>query len=110
MARLHIYRPKPDQTMALDLVCPTCGTMRKFLREHTPWYGKTDTCLTCGDSWDTDGVRMERPFCPGWRHRKVREALQRLKAARPTTMYIERAEDDPCRARAREVVRRRKKP
>jgi hypothetical protein len=82
MSNLNICRPRPDQIRTVDLICPTCGTMRRFLREYTPWYGNVDTCLNCGDAWNMDNELMERPFCPGWRHRRVREALQRLKAVR----------------------------
>lgn len=89
MSKLHIYRPRPDETREVQLICPTCGQLRRFLREHTPWYGTTDTCLTCGDVWDGDSVLMERPFAPGWRHRSVRQALERLKACRARAAAVQ---------------------
>lgn len=82
MSDLHVCRPQPDDMREVELICPTCGMLRKFLREHTPWYGTIDTCLACGDAWNGEGILMERPFAPGWRHASVRRAMERLKAFR----------------------------
>ena len=38
------------------------------------WYGWDVACLHCGESWG-DGERIERPFAPGWRKRRVKSCL-----------------------------------
>lgn len=61
------------------LACPTCKQRRSFLRVYSTsmFYGATDTCLGCGDSW-SDGELRERPFARGWRQRAVAAAKAKL--------------------------------
>lgn len=53
--------------------CPTCRARRRFWSIFEEWYGWTETCLTCGDSWQ-DGERCERPAERGWRAKSVAHA------------------------------------
>ena len=62
------------------LDCPTCGGERGFLVEGYEWYGITETCLACGDSWQ-EGELLERPFKPRWRQERIQSALRRIEAA-----------------------------
>ena len=56
--------------------CPTCKTKRRMLARYQEWYGTTFICLTCGDGWQDDGERLERPFARGWRVESVRRARE----------------------------------
>jgi hypothetical protein len=40
------------------------------------WYAPTIYCCRCGDSWDAEEGRHERPFARGWRRDAVRCARQ----------------------------------
>lgn len=57
--------------------CPTCKSDQEFLCEFEEWYGWTNTCLNCGDSW-MEGELLKRPFMRGWRKQAVEEAKARI--------------------------------
>ena len=76
---IHIQNPQPDICKAKTFHCPNCQKRRRFLAEHTEWYGWKFTCLTCGDAWDDMGDRFGRPFQRGWREAAVADARKRLK-------------------------------
>ena len=54
--------------------CETCDQPRRMLLTVAAWYGAHWTCLTCGEQWDADEGRKERPFMPAWRRKNVEEA------------------------------------
>jgi hypothetical protein len=70
---LHIYAPAPDRVWIARGHCPTCGKRRFFVFKHTPWYGADACCLKCGDRW-SEGERLARPFCRGWRKDSIKRA------------------------------------
>ena len=88
------------------LECPTCEQRRWFLIHFDGiWYGDTKTCLTCGDMWQ-DGFRLQRPFEPGWRQKRIAAAKAKpvVKAAEYRA-FIRReiAEHDRYVAESREA-------
>ena len=58
--------------------CPTCRKVRTFAFRDYEWYGRHQTCLTCGDQW-SDGERLPRRFRPGWREENIRRAKKMLR-------------------------------
>ena len=54
--------------------CPTCERPRRMLYRLAAWYGAEWTCLTCGEEFNADESRKERPFRRGWREDSVRSA------------------------------------
>jgi hypothetical protein len=54
--------------------CRNCRRRtRHVVRFGGIWYGSTDTCCACGDSW-TGGERHERPFVRAWRAKATAKA------------------------------------
>ena len=68
--------------------CPYCGRRARILVEACEWCDPEFTCLSCGDAW-TWGERQERPFCPGWRRKRIDKALARLARYRARKMERE---------------------
>jgi hypothetical protein len=58
--------------------CPTCRRVSTFAFRDYEWYGRFQTCLTCGDQW-SDGERLDRPFKRGWRQENIRKAKKMLR-------------------------------
>ena len=54
--------------------CSTCERPRRMLYRLAAWYGAEWTCLTCGEEFNSDEGRKERPFRRGWREDNVRRA------------------------------------
>ena len=54
--------------------CETCGVNRRMLFRMEAWRGGFWTCLSCGENYNPEEGRMERPFARGWRRRSVAEA------------------------------------
>ena len=54
--------------------CPTCERPRRMLYRLAAWYGAEWTCLTCGEEFDADEGRKERPFRRGWREDNVQRS------------------------------------
>jgi len=75
---LHIYAPTAFSSRVRILLCSTCGTRRRFWARYYEDHPAIFTCLTCGDIW-SEGERMPRPRCRGWRERNVAEAKRRMK-------------------------------
>lgn len=75
--------------------CWTCERRRLFVQKFGGvWYPDVLTCLTCGDSWSSEG-RMERPWVRAWRKEAVRRARKLLDEAIPRAVF---------RARVRALV------
>jgi hypothetical protein len=54
--------------------CPICERRRRFVARHDGiYYGETQMCCGCGDSWQ-DGELGYRPFRPGWRKESIATA------------------------------------
>lgn len=53
--------------------CPTCQKRRRMVGRDQVWYGRTFTCLGCGDSWE-NGELLPRPFKRAWRVAAIAEA------------------------------------
>lgn len=54
---IHIYAPQPDLIERRIIYCPDCKRRRAMCAVHTPYYGVSVTCLTCGLKGD-DGERI----------------------------------------------------
>jgi hypothetical protein len=76
MTLIHINAPK-GKPFALTAYCPTCERDRRMFSLYYEWYGALTTCAGCGEQW-SDGERLERPFCPGWRRRNAARAIKGL--------------------------------
>lgn len=76
-AVVHICAPQPDEAWKRRRQCPTCERRTTLVFFHTPWYGVDITCLRCGENWDGEEGRRERPFEPGWRPRSIAAARKR---------------------------------
>ena len=74
---IHICNPQPSQRKVVNKDCPICKASAPALCEFTDWYGWSDTCLGCGDSWQ-DGEMHDRPFARGWRKASIASALARI--------------------------------
>jgi hypothetical protein len=75
--RIHINWTRYSETCCQVSHCPTCERLRRFLCRFQEWYGWTQTCLGCGETW-TDGEPHERPFQRGWRQESIRHARKVL--------------------------------
>ena len=76
MSNVHIYAPPVVKVEVSAMKCPFCGCYANILVECWEWHDAQATCLMCGDAW-SDGERMERPFCPGWRNARIEQAKMR---------------------------------
>ena len=56
--------------------CPTCQKVTDGVACYSSslWWGVTWRCCECGDSWDEEGYREQRPFKRGWRKEATRRA------------------------------------
>lgn len=72
---LHVYAPRPLETLLRRKDCPTCERPSRMVVLTWEWYGPSVTCMRCGERWE-DGEMMERPFAPRWRERS-KEAARR---------------------------------
>ena len=63
---VHVCSPR-TVTFRVVAYCPTCRCRRRFVSARAIWWGAIHTCCSCGDSWDSDGERLSRPFTRGWR-------------------------------------------
>jgi hypothetical protein len=77
MSHVHINWVRYDSEWCVVNYCPTCERPRRMLGQHQEWYGVDWTCAGCGEQW-SDGERIERPFCPGWRRENRERAIKRL--------------------------------
>lgn len=78
---IHIYAPSATKNEVALFFCSTCNCRRKMLLRHFEWHAPEWTCLTCGERW-SDGERLPRPFCPGWRKDSVKRAKKILEATK----------------------------
>jgi putative transposon-encoded protein len=67
--------------------CPTCRRVSTFMFRDYEWYGRFQTCLTCGDQW-SDGDRLDRPFRRGWRQENIRKAKKMLREEAGNTIVV----------------------
>ena len=57
MNYIHIHAPQPDLIERRIIYCPDCKRRRAMCVTHTPYYGVSVTCLTCGLRGE-DGARV----------------------------------------------------
>ena len=77
-------------------ICET-PTSRVVQSEGSPWYAPVVHCVDCGDSWDWEEGRYERPFRRGRR----KEAIKRHEALWERACYCDVQYDEnryakPC--------------
>lgn len=82
MTRLHINWARYDHVWEQVNPCPTCASEQPMVGAAQEWYGTTWTCLGCGDRF-ADGERLERPFAPKWREKRIVEARALLARGAP---------------------------
>jgi hypothetical protein len=85
MLSLHICAPQPTAVWIQRDQCECRTRKTLFVRSHTEWYGVTETCLRCGERYDMDEGRLERPFMPRWREdskARARKLWRRHNASR----------------------------
>ena len=67
--------------------CPSCLKLNGKRRSPSTiltyeWYGPTETCLRCGDTWHS-GEMAPRPARRGWRREAIDLAKRRYRHAHP---------------------------
>lgn len=54
--------------------CSTCECITEQVVRFEEWYAPTIWCCRCGEAWDGEEGRHERPFRRNWRQESVRTA------------------------------------
>ncbi len=84
---LHVSRQTYSEVVIRRVDCPTCKRIRFMVITHAPWYDTDRTCLRCGERWDVDGTRADRPFERGWRKKSIQAAKDLYRKYHPKTTH-----------------------
>lgn len=76
----HIFAPPVTGYKVTQVHCMTCDEKTEFLIQYWEWYSAEFTCLECGERYNAEEGRHERPFMRGWRERSIKEAREWIKS------------------------------
>lgn len=77
MTNVIVCRPDDRFLRRMYRRCSTCECITEQVIRYEEWYAPTIWCCRCGESWDGEEGRHERPFQRNWRHEAVRRARAR---------------------------------